>query len=46
MLTSALHFDQLRTNALTRKLSKKLYAASSLGMDGWIFADLLQHEFV
>lgn len=37
---------QLRMNALTRKLGKKLFAASSIGIDGWIFADLFEHEFV
>ncbi|KAK4051645.1 E1 ubiquitin-activating protein aos1 [Microbotryomycetes sp. JL201] len=36
----------LRVNKLTRKLGKKLYVVSSVGMDGWIFADLLEHEFV
>ncbi|KAM0789682.1 hypothetical protein ACM66B_006544 [Microbotryomycetes sp. NB124-2] len=36
----------LRMNKLTRKLEKKLYAVASIGMDGWIFADLLDHEFV
>ncbi|SCV74739.1 BQ2448_7768 [Microbotryum intermedium] len=37
---------QQRVNASTRRLGKKLYAASSVGIDGWIFADLLHHEFV
>ncbi|SCZ97930.1 BZ3500_MvSof-1268-A1-R1_Chr3-3g06463 [Microbotryum saponariae] len=35
-----------RVNTSTRRLGKKLYAASSVGIDGWIFADLLEHEFV
>ncbi|SGY82412.1 BQ5605_C009g05568 [Microbotryum silenes-dioicae] len=35
-----------RVNESTRRLGKKLYAASSVGIDGWIFADLLEHEFV
>lgn len=39
-------FGQIRLNALTRKLGKKLFAAGSLGADGWIFADLLEHEFM
>ncbi|KAM0751876.1 hypothetical protein T439DRAFT_325070 [Meredithblackwellia eburnea MCA 4105] len=36
----------IELNKRTRKLNKKLFAASSIGMDGWIFADLLDHEFV
>ncbi|KAK4056467.1 E1 ubiquitin-activating protein aos1 [Microbotryomycetes sp. JL221] len=36
----------LRVNELTRRLGKKLYVVSSIGMDGWIFADLLQHSFI
>ncbi|GAA5915836.1 hypothetical protein JCM6882_006815 [Rhodosporidiobolus microsporus] len=36
----------LKVNDLTRKLGKKLFAAGSLGVDGWMFADLLEHEFV
>ncbi|KAK4701636.1 ubiquitin-like 1-activating enzyme E1 A, partial [Phenoliferia sp. Uapishka_3] len=36
----------LKVNALTRKLGKKLFAASSIGMDGWIFADLLEHDYM
>ncbi|KAL8280510.1 hypothetical protein RQP46_007158 [Phenoliferia psychrophenolica] len=35
-----------RLNELTRRLGKKLFAASSVGMDGWIFADLLEHEYM
>ncbi|GAA5959120.1 hypothetical protein JCM21900_002564 [Sporobolomyces salmonicolor] len=35
-----------KVNALTRKLGKKLFAASSMGIHGWVFADLLEHEFV
>lgn len=37
---------QLKVNDLTRKLGKKLFAAGSVGIDGWMFADLLEHEFV
>mgnify|MGYP001579524579 CR=1 len=37
---------QLRVNELTRKLGKKLFAAASVGMDGWIFTDLLEHEYM
>lgn len=37
---------QLQLNALTRKLGKKMLAAASIGMDGWIFADLLEHEYM
>ena len=37
---------QLRVNTLTRKLRKKLFAAASIGMDGWIFVDLLNHEYI
>jgi len=36
----------LRVNDLTRKLGKKLFAAASVGLDGWMFADLLSHEFI
>jgi ubiquitin-like 1-activating enzyme E1 A len=36
----------LTVNELTRNLSKKLFAASSMGIDGWIFADLLEHSFM
>ncbi|BGP20310.1 hypothetical protein JCM10213_002061 [Rhodosporidiobolus nylandii] len=36
----------LKVNDLTRKLGKKLFAAGSVGIDGWMFADLLEHEFV
>lgn len=39
-------WSQNSTNALTRSLGKKLYAASSVGIDGWIFADLLTHEYI
>ncbi|CEQ42543.1 SPOSA6832_04364 [Sporobolomyces salmonicolor] len=35
-----------KVNALTRKLGKKLFAASSTGIHGWVFADLLEHEFI
>ncbi|GAA5845811.1 hypothetical protein JCM3766R1_000323 [Sporobolomyces carnicolor] len=35
-----------RVNALCRKLSKKFFAAASVGIHGWVFADLLQHDFV
>ncbi|GAA5838218.1 hypothetical protein JCM9279_004160 [Rhodotorula babjevae] len=36
----------LRVNDLTRKLGKKLFAAGSVGLDGWMFADLLEHEYI
>ncbi|KAI5481003.1 SUMO-activating enzyme subunit 1 [Pseudohyphozyma bogoriensis] len=36
----------LKINETTRRLSKKLFAASSVGLDGWIFADLLDHDYV
>ncbi|GAA5834452.1 hypothetical protein JCM11251_007012 [Rhodosporidiobolus azoricus] len=36
----------LKVNDLTRKLGKKFFAAGSLGIDGWMFADLLEHEFI
>ncbi|GAA5930472.1 uncharacterized protein JCM15063_004814 [Sporobolomyces koalae] len=35
-----------RVNNLTRKLNKKFFAASSIGIHGWVFADLLQHDFI
>jgi hypothetical protein len=37
---------QMKINQLTRKLGKKFFAASSVGIHGWVFADLLQHDFV
>jgi ubiquitin-like 1-activating enzyme E1 A len=37
---------QSKVNNITRRLGKKLFAASSSGMDGWIFADLLSHEYM
>ena len=37
---------QVELNRLTRSLGKKLFAAASVGMDGWIFADLLDHEYM
>ncbi|GAA5982731.1 hypothetical protein JCM11641_007770 [Rhodosporidiobolus odoratus] len=36
----------LKVNDLTRKLGKKMFAAGSVGVDGWMFADLLEHDFV
>ncbi|GAA5870664.1 hypothetical protein JCM8547_005024 [Rhodosporidiobolus lusitaniae] len=36
----------LKVNDLTRELGKKFFAAGSVGIDGWMFADLLDHEFV
>jgi len=27
-------------------LGKKLFAAGSVGLDGWMFADLLEHEYI
>ncbi|GAA6003168.1 hypothetical protein JCM10207_001782 [Rhodosporidiobolus poonsookiae] len=36
----------LKLNNLTRKLGKKFFAAGSIGMDGWMFADLLEHEYI
>ncbi|GAA6059903.1 hypothetical protein JCM10212_005286 [Sporobolomyces blumeae] len=36
----------LKMNELTRKLGKKFFAASSVGIHGWVFADLLSHDFV
>ncbi|GAA5875169.1 hypothetical protein JCM16303_005032 [Sporobolomyces ruberrimus] len=36
----------LDLNTLTRKLGKKFFAARSVGIHGWVFADLLQHDFV
>ncbi|KAL7337037.1 hypothetical protein BJY59DRAFT_751387 [Rhodotorula toruloides] len=36
----------LKVNDLTRKLGKKFFAAGSVGIDGWMFADLLEHELV
>ncbi|GAA6038835.1 hypothetical protein JCM8097_002919 [Rhodosporidiobolus ruineniae] len=36
----------LVVNDLTRKLGKKFFAAGSIGIDGWMFADLLDHEFI
>ncbi|BGP47576.1 E1 ubiquitin-activating protein aos1 [Rhodotorula kratochvilovae] len=36
----------LRVNDLTRKLGKKFIAAASVGLDGWMFADLLEHEYI
>ncbi|GAA5884391.1 hypothetical protein JCM3774_002356 [Rhodotorula dairenensis] len=36
----------LAVNDITRRLGKKFVAAASVGMDGWMFADLLSHEFV
>ncbi|GAA6056652.1 hypothetical protein JCM3770_006329 [Rhodotorula araucariae] len=36
----------LRVNELTRKLGKKFFAAASVGLDGWMFADLLEHEYI
>lgn len=38
--------SQLSLNALTRKLGKRLFAAGSIGLDGWMFADLLSHDYV
>lgn len=45
-LTPTVRGHQLQVNALTRKLNKKLYVAASVGIDGWMFADLLEHEFL
>ncbi|GAA5972840.1 hypothetical protein JCM8115_005976 [Rhodotorula mucilaginosa] len=36
----------LAVNEQTRRLGKKFMAAASVGMDGWMFADLLSHEFI
>ncbi|BGP24150.1 SUMO-activating enzyme subunit 1 [Rhodotorula toruloides] len=36
----------LKVNDLTRQLGKKFFASGSVGIDGWMFADLLEHEFV
>ncbi|GAA5995107.1 hypothetical protein JCM5350_003272 [Sporobolomyces pararoseus] len=36
----------MRMNELTRKLGKKFFASSSVGIHGWVFADLLQHDFI
>jgi len=35
-----------RTNDLCRKLGKKFYASGSYGLNGYIFADLLEHEWL
>jgi len=45
-LAAALDTQQVAFNERTRKLGKKLFAASSLGLDGWVFADLLDHEYI
>jgi ubiquitin-like 1-activating enzyme E1 A len=37
---------QLAVNEQTRRLGKKFMAAASVGMDGWMFADLLSHDFI
>ncbi|GAA6009755.1 hypothetical protein JCM11491_001087 [Sporobolomyces phaffii] len=36
----------MELNSKTRKLGKKFFAAHSVGIHGWIFADLLQHDFI
>ncbi|BGP53900.1 E1 ubiquitin-activating protein aos1 [Rhodotorula sphaerocarpa] len=36
----------LAVNDVTRRLGKKLFAAGSMGLDGWMFADLLAHDFI
>lgn len=37
---------QQRMNDLCRKLGKKFYASGSFGLNGYIFADLLEHEWL
>ena len=39
-------WTQTRTNDLCRKLGKKFYACGSYGLHGYIFADLLEHEWI
>lgn len=36
----------IRVNDLCRKLGKKFYACGSYGLNGYIFADLLEHEWI
>ncbi|GJN88880.1 hypothetical protein Rhopal_001851-T1 [Rhodotorula paludigena] len=36
----------LKVNDLTRKHGIKFFAAASVGLDGWMFADLLEHEYI
>lgn len=37
---------QEKTNELCRKLGKKFYSCGSYGLSGYIFADLLDHEWI
>lgn len=37
---------QLRVNACTRHLNKPFYAGGSYGLTGYVFVDLLSHEYV
>lgn len=36
---------QLRVNELTRRHSKAFYSGGSYGLSGYIFIDLLDHEY-
>ncbi|GAA5968714.1 hypothetical protein JCM3765_003421 [Sporobolomyces pararoseus] len=37
---------KMKMNQVTRKLGKKFFASSSIGIHGWVFADLLKHDFI
>jgi ubiquitin-like 1-activating enzyme E1 A len=44
-LTNVLTRLQSKVNALCRQVNTKLYAGSSLGFSGYIFADLAEHDY-
>jgi ubiquitin-like 1-activating enzyme E1 A len=37
---------QIRVNDAARKLGKKFYCGGSFGLSGYIFCDLLDHQYV
>ncbi|EJD50671.1 hypothetical protein AURDEDRAFT_182534 [Auricularia subglabra TFB-10046 SS5] len=46
ILTDADHKTTLRVNASARRHSKPFYAGGTYGLTGYVFADLLSHEYV
>ncbi|KZW03241.1 hypothetical protein EXIGLDRAFT_712313 [Exidia glandulosa HHB12029] len=46
ILTDSDHQTALRVNACTRRLNKPFYAGGSYGLMGYVFVDLVSHEYV